>query len=250
MQSEAVYRPVRMGEMRATLTEGANGIRYVRSSETLGPYPRAMTDMLARWAAERPDQVFLADRGPDGDWRRVTYAQARQTVQSLAQALLDAGLDAEKPLLILSGNEIEHALLGYAAMLVGVPHAPLSPAYSLVSKDFAKLKHIVRLIEPGMVYASDGERFAPALSAALDAAVPVVVRTNPAPGRKTLLWDDLAKTLVTPAVAAANARHARHGGQAALHLGFDRHAQGGDHHPAHADLQPGDDPHRPRLPRR
>ncbi|WP_332702241.1 feruloyl-CoA synthase [Devosia sp.] len=203
MQSEAVYRPVRMGEMRATLTEGTDGVLYVRSSETLGPYPRAMTDMLARWATERPDLVFLADRGPDGDWRKVTYAQAWQTVQSLAQALLDAGLDAERPLLILSGNEIEHALLGYAAMLAGVPHAPLSPAYSLVSKDFAKLKHIVGLIQPGMVYASDGERFAPAIAATLDAAVPVVVRTNPMPGRPTQIWADLAKTPVTPAVAEA-----------------------------------------------
>ncbi|MBU1335890.1 MAG: feruloyl-CoA synthase [Alphaproteobacteria bacterium] len=206
MQGEAVYRPVRMGEMRATLTEGADGIVYVRSSETLGPYPRAMTDLLARWAAERPDHVFLADRGPDGDWRKVSYAEAGRTVQSLAQALLDAGLHAEKPLLILSGNEIEHALLGYAAMLVGIPHAPLSPAYSLVSKDFAKLRHIVGLIAPGLVYASDGERFAPAIAAALDASIPVVVRANPVPGRQSLLWDDLAKTPVTPAVAEAAAR--------------------------------------------
>ncbi|MFN3400194.1 MAG: feruloyl-CoA synthase, partial [Ferrovibrio sp.] len=128
------------------------------------------------------------------------------TVQSLGQALLDAGLHAEKPLLILSGNEIEHALLGYAAMLVGVPHAPLSPAYSLVSKDFAKLKHIVGLIEPGLVYASDGERFAPALAAALNPAIPLIVRNKPTPGRQTHLWDDLAKTPVTPAVAEANSR--------------------------------------------
>ena len=205
MQGEAAYRPVRMGDMRATLTEGPDGVLYVRSSETLGPYPRSMTDLLARWASERPDMVFLADRGPDGAWRQVTYAQAYETVQSLAQALLDAGLDADKPLLILSGNEIEHALLGYAAMLVGVPHAPLSPAYSLVSKDFAKLKHIVGLIQPGMVYASDGERFAPAIAATLAPDTPVVVRTNPVPGRQTQFWADLAKSPVTPAVAAAAA---------------------------------------------
>ena len=205
MQGEAAYRPVRMGDMRATLTEGPGGVLYVRSSEMLGPYPRSMTDLLARWASERPDMVFLADRGPDGAWRQVTYAEAYETVQSLAQALLDAGLDAEKPLLILSGNEIEHALLGYAAMLAGVPHAPLSPAYSLVSRDFAKLKHIVALIQPGMVYASDGERFAPAIAATLDPAVPLVVRTNPVPGRPVHIWADLAKTPVTSAVAAAAA---------------------------------------------
>ena len=206
MHGKTVYRPVRMGEMRATLTEGTGGVLYVRSSETLGPYPRSMTDVLARWAAERPDTVFLADRGPDGSWRRTTYAQAHETVRSLAQALLDAGLSAEKPLLILSGNEIEHALLGYAAMLAGVPHAPLSPAYSLVSKDFAKLKHIVGLIQPGLVYASDGERFAPAIAATLDPAVPVLVRSNPIPDRPARMWADLAKTPVTPAVAEAAAQ--------------------------------------------
>ena len=206
MQGDAAYRPVRMGDMRATLTEGPGGVLYVRSSETLGPYPRSMTDLLARWASERPDTVFLADRGPDGAWRQVTYAEAYDTVQSLAQALLDAGLDADKPLLILSGNEIEHALLGYAAMLAGVPHAPLSPAYSLVSEDFAKLKHIVALIQPGLIYASDGERFAPAIAATLAPATPVVVRTNPVPGRQTRYWADLAKTPVTPAVDAAAAQ--------------------------------------------
>ena len=79
--------------------------------------------------------------------------------------MLDASLSPEHPLLILSGNEIEHALLGYAAMLAAIPHAPVSPAYSLVSKDFARLQHIVDLLEPGMVYASDGERFAPAIAA-------------------------------------------------------------------------------------
>ena len=109
MQGEAVYRPVRMGEMRAGMTEGSDGVIYVRSSETLGPYPRAMTDILARWANERPDMVFLADRGPDGAWRRVTYAQEHASVQALATALLEAGLNADRPLLILSGNDIEHA---------------------------------------------------------------------------------------------------------------------------------------------
>ncbi|MGV8833929.1 MAG: feruloyl-CoA synthase [Devosia sp.] len=205
MQGEAVYRPVRMGEMRAGMTEGSDGVIYVRSSETLGPYPRAMTDILARWANERPDMIFLADRGPDGAWRRVTYAQAHASVQALATALLEAGLNADRPLLILSGNDIEHALLGYAAMLVGIPHAPVSPAYSLVSKDFAKLRHIVELLEPGMVYASDGARFASAIAAVIDPAIPVLVRTNPLPDRQTRLWSDLAQTQVTADVAAAAA---------------------------------------------
>src|SRR5262249_27692550 len=142
-------------EMRA----GEGGVIYVRSPDALGPYARTMTDKLREWAEKTPDAVFLADRGgEEGTWRRITYAEAWRRVQGLAQALLDAGLSVGRPLLILSGNEIEHGLLGYAAMLVGVPHAPLSANYSLVSRDYAKLRHAVELLRPGLVYASDGAR--------------------------------------------------------------------------------------------
>jgi feruloyl-CoA synthase len=199
------YRPVRMGTMRAEIRTGTDGTHYVRSCEELGAYPRAMTDRLAQWATSHPDRIFLADRDEGGSWRSIGYAEAYQRVQSLAQALLEAGLSAEHPLLILSGNEIEHALIGYAAMLAGVPHAPLSPAYSLVSRDFAKLRHIVDLLQPGMVYASDGAAFGPALAATIDPSTPVVVRRNPPADRAARLFAELADTPVTPAVAAANA---------------------------------------------
>ena len=198
-------RPVRMGTMRAEAQTRADGTVYVRSLELLGAYPRSMTDRLAHWAAVTPDAVFIADRGEDGAWRTVTYAEANRLIRPLAQAMLDAKLSPEHPLLILSGNEIEHALLGYAAMLVGVPHAPLSPAYSLVSKDFAKLKYIVGLLEPGMVYASDGEKFGPALAAAIDPAIPLVVRKNAPSGRASRLFSDLRETAPTAEVEAANA---------------------------------------------
>ena len=199
-------RSVRMGAMRAEFVRRDDGTFYVRSLETLGEYPRSMTDRLEEWARRTPDAVFVADRGgPGGAWRTISYAQAWQTVRSLAQAILDARLSAEHPLVILSGNEIEHALMGYAAMLVGVPHAPLSPAYSLVSKDFAKLRHIVDLLEPGMVYASDGKRFAAAIEAAIDPSVPIVVRTNPPSGRPARLFEELAATIPGAAVDAANA---------------------------------------------
>lgn len=198
-------RPVRMGSMRASAESRADGTIDVRSLDTLGPYPRAMTDCLEHWALKTPDAVFLADRGDDGEWRTLTFAEANRMIRPLAQAMLDAGLSAEHPLLILSGNEIEHALLGYAAMLVGVPHAPLSPNYSLVSKDFAKLKYIVGLLEPGMVYASDGAAFGPALAAAIDPAVPLVVRRNPPAGRAARLLSDVLETVPTADIGAANA---------------------------------------------
>lgn len=198
------YRPVRMGAMTADCRRGGDGTYYVRATGALGPYPRSMVDRLVQWAAERPDIVIVADRGEDGGWRKVTYAEALPIVRCLAQALIDANLSAEHPLLIISGNEVEHALLGYAAMMAGVPHAPISPAYSLVSKDHAKLKYIVELLQPGMVYANDGARFGAAL-AAIDPAIPLVVRKNPPEGRAVRLYQDLAETPVTEAVAVADA---------------------------------------------
>ena len=198
-------RPVRMGAMHAAGEQRPDGTIYVRSLERLGDYPRSMTDRLDEWANKTPDAVFVADRDDTGGWRTITYAEASRTIRSLAQAMLEANLSAQHPLLILSGNEIEHALLGYAAMLIGVPHAPVSPSYSLLSKDFAKLRHIVGLMEPGMVYASDGARFADAIAATIAPEIPLVVRKNPPAGRKARLFEELAATLPTTAVAAANA---------------------------------------------
>src|SRR5690606_28421578 len=153
------------------------------------------------WAQKTPDAVLIADR--DGDsWRKLTFSEVLAQIQPLAQALLDANLSPERPLMIVSGNEIEHFLLGMAAIWVGVPYAPISPAYSLVSTDYGKLKHIAALLTPGLVYASDGAKFAPALAAALP-DVPLVVRRN---GREhARSFADLLGTPVTPAVAAAHA---------------------------------------------
>ena len=118
-------RPVRMGSLRAEAETRADGTVYVRSLETLAPYPRSMTDRLAHWATATPDAVFIADRGDDGNWRTLSYGEANRAIRPLAQAMLDARLSPEHPLLILSGNEIDHALLGYAAMLVCFPHSPI-----------------------------------------------------------------------------------------------------------------------------
>ena len=205
MEQRPRLRPVRMGRMRAETRTAPDGTVYVRSLETLSAYPRTITDRLRHWAETTPDAIFLADRGENGEWRRVSYAQAWATVRSLAQSLLPYRLSPEHPLLILSGNEIEHALLGYAAMLIGVPHAPISPNYSLVSKDYAKLRHVIELLEPGLVYANDGERFAPAIAVAVPTSTPVLVRRNPVPDRPALLYHHLAAATPTAAIEAANA---------------------------------------------
>jgi feruloyl-CoA synthase len=197
-------RPVRMGEMHAELREAADGTIYVRSLDPLGDYPRCITDRLKFWADTEPDRLFLADRADDGSWRKISYAETWQRIQPLAQALLNAGLTAERPLAILSGNEIEHALLGYAAMLVGIPYCAVSPNYSLLSGDFGKLRHILTQLTPGMIYASDGARFAAAIDAAVDPATAIVVRRNATSTAR--LFDDLLRTVPTPAVDEANRR--------------------------------------------
>jgi feruloyl-CoA synthase len=151
-------RPVRLSEMHAERRDAADGTIYVRSLDRLGDYPRSITDRLRFWAETAPQRVFMADRADDGTWREISYGEAWQRLQPLAQALLDAGLSAERPLAILSGNEIEHALIGLAAMLVGVPYCPVSPNYSLLSGDFGKLRHILGRLQPGMVYAERRSR--------------------------------------------------------------------------------------------
>jgi feruloyl-CoA synthase len=196
-------RQVRLGNMAAAADHRADGTTILRSVETLGPYPRAIVDALEAWAAKTPDTVLIADREGEG-WRKLSYAQVLERIQPLGQALLDAGLSPERPLMIISGNEIEHFLLGMAAIWVGIPYAPISPAYSLVSTDYGKLKHIAGLLTPGMIYASDGARFAAAIEATFSPDIPLIVRSNPPTGRPVRLFDDLLKTPVTSTVAAAH----------------------------------------------
>ena len=149
------------------------GTLLLRSQQTLGSYPDKLTERLEFWAAETPTTTFFAQRDVNGDWRTITYEQALEFARRIGQSLLERGLDAERPVAILSDNGIDHALIALGAMHVGVPVAPVSPAYSLMSKDFAKLRHIFELVRPGLVYAADPARFGPALEAVGAAATPV-----------------------------------------------------------------------------
>ncbi len=118
--------------------------------------------MLRRHAAERPESIFLAER-VDESWRQLSYADALGTAQSIGQSLIDRGLSQERPLLILSGNSIDHALMLLGALLVGIPVAPVSPAYSLLSQDHGKLRQILELVRPGLVFAAPLAPFVPVL---------------------------------------------------------------------------------------
>jgi feruloyl-CoA synthase len=159
-----------------------DGALVLRSPIPLAPHARAVGEWLVQWADRRPEQVFLAERAGEG-WRTVTYGQTLDTTRRIGQALLDRGLDAERPVMILSDNGVNHALLALGAMHVGVPVAPVSPAYSLMSRDFGKLRHISDLLRPGLVWASDPEKFAPALAAigATVTAIGTLLEAQPTP---------------------------------------------------------------------
>jgi len=180
-----------------------DGTILMRSRLPLDPYPDHVPSLLRRWGAQAPDRTWLAQRrGPDRAWRRLSYGEALASVDAVSQALIDLGLGPDRPVMILSGNSIEHALLTMAAMQVGAPAAPVSPAYSLVSRDHAKLRHVFELVRPGLVLVQDGPPFERAL-AALELSGVTVVHVERAPeGVASLAWDALAGTRVTDAVAA------------------------------------------------
>src|SRR5262245_42718284 len=136
----------------------ADGATILRSPQPLKSYARCVGDWLKQWYDKAPDRTFLAERKGEG-WRRLTYRDALSDARRIGQALLNHGLNAERPLAILSDNSIDFALLSLGAMHVGVPVAPVSTAYSLMSKDFAKLKYIFDLIRPGLVFAADAQKY-------------------------------------------------------------------------------------------
>ena len=200
------YRALPLGgSLTATFTERADGSTLVRSTESLGPYPKRITDRLLHWAGAAPDRMLVAKRDHGGAWRGVTYAEALKSARGIAQALLDLGLSAERPVVILSDNDVEHLLLGLGALLAGVPYSSVSPAYSLVSQDYGKLRHIVDLLTPGLVFAS-GPAYAKAIAAVVPAETPVVLTEGGLEGRVTRSFASLAATVPTAAVDAAHER--------------------------------------------
>jgi feruloyl-CoA synthase len=171
---------VKFAPAEVAVERRADGSTLLRSPQKLGPYSRCVTEWLVEWSDRAPDRVFLAERKGD-DWRKLSYREAYGAVRRVGQALLERGLNAEKPVAILSDNGIEHALLALGAMHVGVPVAPVSPAYSLMSRDFGKLKYIFELLKPGLVFAADAQKFGPALAAVGAKSTPVseLLETNP-----------------------------------------------------------------------
>src|SRR6266567_3360713 len=200
LAAAAPYRPITFAPAGAKRTIDPDGtIRLICTAE-LGPYDPSLARLFRAAVDARPGRVFLAERAAEA-WRKLTYEQARPKVDALAAALLSRGLSPLRPVMILSANAIDHALLMLAAYTAGIPVAPISVAYSLQSNDFAKLKHIAALLEPGLIYVADTAPFAKALAAVGHNAE--IVASRDGAGLGATLFDDLARTPVGPAVDQA-----------------------------------------------
>jgi feruloyl-CoA synthase len=198
-------RKVPLGAADVEIERRTDGSVRLRSPHALGAYPAKITERLVHWAREAPDRAFIAQRETGGAWRTLSYVETFAQVCAIGQALLDRGLSAERPVVILSDNDIEHALLALACMHVGVPYAPVSPAYSLISADFGKLRQAIRLLTPGLVFAANAEPFATAIEAAISPDTEVVATHVQAHGRAATPFGALRAASPTAAVERASA---------------------------------------------
>ncbi len=200
-------RAVRIASSDAIVRHGADGVVYLQSSAPLGPFQTRITDSLDYWAAHAPDRTFLAQR--DGDrWRELTYGDALGRVRAVAQALLERRLSLDRPIVILSGNGIDHGLLALAAMYVGVPYAPIAPAYSLQATGYSALQRVFERLEPALVFTENGAAYERALRAVITDRTELVVSGSPDGLRSTPLAE-LAATRETSAVDDAKQRVGR-----------------------------------------
>jgi feruloyl-CoA synthase len=158
-------RAVRVTGAAAAFEDRPDGTILVRSPRALPGYPDKMTERLDHWALVAPERTFLARRGADGEWIRLSYAETRRRARAIAQSLIHRGLSYERPVAILSGNSLEHGLLALGAMYAGVLYAPIAPAYSLAVQQFDTLRHLWESFRPALVFADDRARFGRALSA-------------------------------------------------------------------------------------
>jgi feruloyl-CoA synthase len=199
----APLRAIPFGDLAVSVERRDDGTIYLRPTTALGDYPVRITDRLHHWARTAPDRIFMAQREGAG-WRQISYAQLLDTSRRIASALLARELSAERPLLILSGNSIDHALVAFGALYAGIPFCPVSAAYSLVSKDYGKLAFVMKLLTPGLVFADDADKFASALSACVPADVEIAASRGALPGRDITRLADLIATPEHPRLDAVH----------------------------------------------
>ena len=197
-------RPISYSDPAVSVERRDDGTIYLRPTNVIGDYPTRLTDYLHRFADEAPDRVFIAERGDDDGWRELTYAQMLDATRRIASALLARNLSPDRPIVILSGNSVDHALVAFGALYAGIPFAPVSPAYSLVSKDYGKLKYLMKLLTPGLVFVDDGDAFADAIRLNVPDDVEVVVASGALADRQATRLSELLMTAEADGLDAAH----------------------------------------------
>src|SRR4030088_1000582 len=196
--TKPAFRKIEWLERDIAVERRPNGVIILKSRIPLKAYEKHIPASLAKWAREAPDRTWLAQRtGADRQWRKLSYGEAKRTVDALTQGLLNLKLKPGSPVAILSGNSIEHALMTQAAMQARFPAAPVSPAYSLMSQDHLKLKYLFDLIKPAVVMVQDGPTFEKALKSLDLDGVAVVHVARPCEGIKSIAFAELAAMPVT-----------------------------------------------------
>jgi len=196
-------------------------------TKQLRPYPNVLTDRLIHWAKVSPEKVCIAKRGPDGGigaadvlagyCGRLKASARRARPRSFGRPACGDSV----------GNDLEHFLLTLAGQHVGIPAAPLSPAYSLVSKDFGKLRHTLKILTPGLVFASDGVRYAPAIEAAVGEHMEVATTTAPRPPQGQHLCRSAGNRSNASRRCRSRENPSRRRGEISFHFRIHGHAQSG-----------------------
>src|SRR3954451_21874179 len=202
--SNTPLRPISFGDPAVNIERRDDGTIYLRPKMPLREYPRRLTERLHHWAMTEPERIFMAERDGGPGWRQITYAELLISSRRIASALIARGLSAEKPVVILSGNSIDHALVAFGALYAGIPFCPVSPAYSLISKDYGKLRYVIELLTPGLVFADDADKFADALVANVPEGTEIVTCFGTERARKLTMLADLMATPLDPRLDAAH----------------------------------------------
>jgi feruloyl-CoA synthase len=196
-----------VASLRAVFEHLPQNVVHVRCTEPLKEYPQRVTDSLDLWAEHSRERIFLAQRLPGRPWQTMTYSEVRARVRRLAAGLIREGISPDNPLMILSGNSIEHALLALAAMYIGIPYAPIAPSYSLGVRTYGALEHVWENFRPGMVFVQDGAAFTPALRAVVaNGNIRIVHHASPPKGFQSLPLSGLEDTTRLAEVDDANSR--------------------------------------------
>jgi feruloyl-CoA synthase len=201
---QAPLRKIAFSDPAVTIERKSDGTIYLRPTRALGDYPVRLTDRLHHWTKAAPDRVFMAERTASGEWRQISYAELLTASRHIASALIKRGLSADRPVVIVSGNSIDHALIGFGALYAGIPYCPVSTAYSLVSRDYGKLAYVMKLLTPGLVFADDAPKFSAALAANVPDTTEIAASFGAVAGRSVTLLADLMATPIDPGL---DARH-------------------------------------------